>query len=155
MVLKNETFGTLLRRFRLREKLTQQQLAKKVKLNNTYISHLERDQRKPPSNPEFYAKVRDALDLTREEINQLVALASPLTAVALGGLEEKLRELEMAELAELMDSGSPMMQVAFHLRDPEVSEEEKEMLKLDVLHAINSAFEVWQRHRKKMREVEF
>lgn len=77
-----DTFGTLLRGYRLRAGLAQNALARTTGINVGTVNRLERDQRLPASRQQVLA-LAEALGLTMAETNRLLDAAG-LTAEGFG-----------------------------------------------------------------------
>jgi len=65
-----EAFGTCLKNIRKRKKMTQEQLAVESKLDRTFISMLERSQKKPTLNTIF--QLCSALEIRPSELINMV-----------------------------------------------------------------------------------
>jgi len=74
-----ETFGNLLRGFRVRAALTQERLAAAIDVDYTYISKIERDKAPPPARDKI-AVAAVVLKLTASERDELFAAAQKLPA---------------------------------------------------------------------------
>lgn len=71
---EQETFGTLLQRYRVRAGLAQNALARMTTINVGTVNRLERDQRLPASRRQVLA-IADALALTAAETNRMLDAA--------------------------------------------------------------------------------
>jgi transcriptional regulator with XRE-family HTH domain len=65
-------FATLFRSFRIREGLSQRKVASVLEVDESTIARLEAGTRKPPRDPEFYARLRDIPGFTDEDVVDLL-----------------------------------------------------------------------------------
>src|SRR5579859_3866105 len=108
MVQEQASFGALLRQYRLRSGLTQQDLAARAGLSGRGVSDLERGARRKPY-PHTLAGLAEALGLSVEERSALARTArrneregepaaesaeTPVPLTSFVGREHELRELE-------------------------------------------------------------
>lgn len=89
-----ETYGELLERYREARGISQRQLAREIGLSHVLVNRSENGDR-PPAGPHEIASIAQALELTREEHDQLLASAGfwPAAFVALGPTDETLRRV--------------------------------------------------------------
>jgi transcriptional regulator with XRE-family HTH domain len=94
-----ETFGALLRRFRLAVAVSQQELAQRAGLSVDAVSTLERGRRSLP-RPDTIALLAHALGLSAKERAAFVAAARPRTASA--HTRGTFRDVGSAQLSRFM-----------------------------------------------------
>ena len=90
-------FGDLLIKYRRRARITQKELGKKVGVDDSYISRLERGVYKPPSR-DVVDKLIDALGISDKDKIEFLSEAGVLNAEDLEGFE--LREVVDGEAEE-------------------------------------------------------
>ena len=88
------SFGSLLRSHRQRAKLSLPALGRRVSLDFSYLSRLERGQREPPRRATILA-LATALDLTGEETDTLLVAGGqlPQALAQLGPLDNTVSQL--------------------------------------------------------------
>jgi transcriptional regulator with XRE-family HTH domain len=74
MAYEDETFGQRIKRLRLESRMTQRELAAKLKIDYTYLSKLENDRGEPPGE----TTIRGLAKLLSVEPEELLALAGKL-----------------------------------------------------------------------------
>jgi transcriptional regulator with XRE-family HTH domain len=67
-MLTEEKFATLFHEKRIREGLSQRKVASILQVDESTIARLEAGTRKPPRDPEFYARLRDIPGFTDEDV---------------------------------------------------------------------------------------
>ena len=88
------SFGSLLRAHRQRARLSLPALGRRVRLDFSYLSRLERSQREPPRRDTILA-LATALDLTGEETDMLLVAGGqlPQALAQLGSLDTTVSQL--------------------------------------------------------------
>ena len=76
MVKKNQTFGQRVREMRMQKQITLRKFAEMIGVSATYVSQIERDEFKPPSED----KIRQIADLLGEDKDEMLALADKVSS---------------------------------------------------------------------------
>ncbi|MBK9585477.1 MAG: helix-turn-helix transcriptional regulator [Alphaproteobacteria bacterium] len=89
MVKGKETFGGRVRRKRMEKQITLRKFAEMIDVSPTYISQIERDEFKPPSDD----KIREISKVLGEDEDEMLALAERVPADLPGIIQKHPKEV--------------------------------------------------------------
>ena len=89
MVKGKETFGGRVRRKRMEKQITLRKFAEMIDVSPTYISQIERDEFKPPSDD----KIREISKVLGEDEDEMLALAERVPAALPGIIQKHPKEV--------------------------------------------------------------
>jgi transcriptional regulator with XRE-family HTH domain len=142
-------FGQAFKAFRTRERLTQRQCARILKVDESTIARLEAGTRRPPREVNFYERLRELPGITVSDIAALLSTDdAPQWLVAERDSHDGRRDrLPMPVVASV-----PGVRVPFHLEvEPGLLEDERELNRLQevIKQDIESCLEDYLRLKEK------
>ena len=120
-------FSELLKEYRLAKEMTQGELARRVQVDNSYITRLEKGQRIPPY--EKVGRLKEALGLGEDETEKFFVSAGYMPPHMTKGGDE-------------VDLADPALKIAtFLLARDDLTDSEREILRKELSHTIRYVWE--------------